>query len=102
MNKQQFCKVIKELENNSAAIDIFHKAVSAFNPDNRIIGLSDGLVDSVIKLLDNCSEDEWVAWWIYETDYGHKKNMLDIKFDGIEMKIETPEQLYDLVWGNHD
>jgi hypothetical protein len=43
--------------------------------------------------------DEWISWWIWDTDFGVKNNEVTFK-DGKKKKIITVEDLYNLI-NNH-
>lgn len=61
--------------------------------------LESDLVDSLVKMFDD--EDNWIPWWIYETDFGNDAPEVTTS-DGIKYIIGTSEQLYYILNGEWD
>ena len=93
ITKELFKETIEEIYKFHQKLDLIDKT--------GLHGISDDLVDvsyedQLIKLLssefDNPEEaDEIIAWWIYETEFGNKKQLF----------LDTPECLYDFLKGEY-
>lgn len=102
ISKEEFLKAIKTIEDYDIKLD----AIRVISP-----GLSLGIVeliervqDTYIRLLElNCELDTnidygtEISWWIYETDFGRKKDMNKIYIGKKEYQINTAEDLYDFI-----
>lgn len=49
-----------------------------------------------IELLERCMNDtnDWISWYIFETEWGDKKNMLTVKIYDTEIVVDSIEKLY--------
>lgn len=95
MNKQQFIKHLKNLEELSANSD---KIMSQFNS---LFGDFDGevseniyeLQSAVVEVLADVvgDNDNWIGWYLFERSSTVVDSM------GLEFEITTPEELVDFV-----
>ena len=53
--------------------------------------------DITINLLAEAMNDkgDWIAWWVWECEWGAYASVADEKVDGGSRDIPTPEELYD-------
>lgn len=52
-----------------------------------------------IELLERCmnNANDWIGWYIFETEWGEKEDMLDVTIDGEIFKVKTIKDLYDVI-----
>lgn len=66
---------------------------------------STGLEDTVVSLLEiifKDKENQWLAYWIWELNYGEVYNDGDVtEEDGTIISLRTAEELYDFLIKNH-
>lgn len=91
------CKTLADVEDEVNSI--FRKA----NLDFMSISYS-AYEDITINLLAEAMEDknEWVAWWVWECEWGNFATVEDEKVDGGIRNISTPEELYDFLMEVHN
>ena len=92
--------------------DDFKKAIGAVRNDidfmDRMSDTSDGsiflfdrmlCVDQTVNLLEKIMDDkaEWIEYWIYELEFGKKWEPFMITEDGRDVRLETEDDLYDLL-----
>ena len=101
ISKIEFVEIIERLKNTDDTVnkinDLFNNTI-----DSRI---SDGLnasslmichEDIVVKLLEKIFNDkETLSWWLYECNYGRDFKIGDLKDNGKNIDLTTPEKLYD-------
>lgn len=102
ISKQEFLKAIKTIEDYDIKLD----AIRAISPSLSlgIVELTERVQDTYIRLLElNCELDPDInygtdiSWWIYETDFGRKKNMNKIYIGKKAYTIDTAEDLYNFI-----
>lgn len=56
-------------------------------------------ISTSIELLERCMNDtnDWISWYIYETEWGEEEDMLDVTIDGEPFKVKTIKDLYDVI-----
>lgn len=49
-----------------------------------------------IELLERCMNDDnnWISWYIFETEWGKRKNMLTVTICDVEIVLDSLEELY--------
>lgn len=90
MEFKQFEKIIRRIEKHHKQSDTLY---SIFGGCDFSDDIEDSLVDVLSELLNDHAE--WIAWWIYETDFGSKNNI--VREDGIEIPIDTVKDLWELI-----
>jgi hypothetical protein len=79
----------------------FSEAVGRFCPsDHAPASMNDGfIVLSVDLLKDLCGgdRDDWIGYWLWETDRGSKSHLKAHRGDGSEIPLSTPDDLYDIL-----
>lgn len=105
ITKDQFVKIINRLRDYN---DLQDKIQDLFrdNIDNQEIDFMNagsicvGHETIVVQLLENMFNDvgeySTISWWIYECNYGRRKDMTYIiEPDDTWIDLSTPEKLYD-------
>jgi hypothetical protein len=69
---------------------------------NDHIEIGDELANNFITLLEDYFQDtsEWIYYWIYELNYGKDYRPGMITIDGGDYRLETEEDLYNLLMEN--
>lgn len=104
---EEFCEVVEHIkalqEYEDALYSVQREYVNRFDCLYHETGsfptLESDLVDSLVKMFDD--EDNWIPWWIYETDFGSDAPEVTTS-DGIKYIIGTSEQLYYILNGEWD
>lgn len=104
---EEFCEVVDHIkalqEYEDAMYSVQNEYVSRFDclyhEPGSFPTLESDLVDSLVKMFDD--EDNWIPWWIYETDFGSDAPEVTTS-DGIKYIIGTSEQLYYILNGEWD
>lgn len=49
-----------------------------------------------IELLERCMSDDndWISWYIFETEWGKRKDMLTVTIRDVEIVLDSLEELY--------
>lgn len=102
INKKEFVRSINSIQNYFTKLDKIDKVNTDIS-----IGISDmagEVVDSLIRVLCvavNTDPDRQycddISWFIFETDFGKKKDTNWIKYKNKKYIINTAEDLYDFL-----
>lgn len=103
ITKEEFVKAIEALKQQDAVDDNFQIHMEAAFPGSYAPIYENGLWEVSIHLLELAMEDryEYISWWIYDTEYGNRKDMTKISWteDGQQKSIEltSSDALYDFL-----
>ena len=108
ITKKEFCTIIENIKKQMEIDDKFQDATKAIDVLEQGFYYNYELVlGSLIDLLEialsgeKYKQDEWVSWWIYETDFGRHTNIVTTQ-DDKDYKLKTPEDLWDFVHDDYD
>ena len=105
ISKKEFLQAIKTIQDYNIKLD----AIRTISPNLSLgIGcLIDRVHDTYVRLLElDCELDpdiEYgteISWWVYETDFGRKKDMNKIYIGKKAYPINTAEDLYKFIVSN--
>ena len=105
MKKELFIEIINNIQEEMKrhreymlhASKLFPNAFEAnLLPDPTFI---EQCITSLEKLTGDANE--WISWWIWDTDFGVKNNEITFK-DGKRKKIITAEDLFNLINNYYD
>ncbi len=98
MNKEEFEKVINQLQALSVDRDNLNNAFRKFDPDFNFVTFSryESIITNMLKTLFG-DKDDWIGYFIYELDYGkkYKKGMVTDK--GKDIKLKSAGNLFDFL-----
>lgn len=97
MTKELFLRAIEEIQNHRRKENKFLEALDVLSQytSNEVFLYGD-YETLVIDILEQVMNDEdTIAWWIYETDFGKEERMNKIEVDGKLLVIDTAEKLYN-------
>lgn len=99
INKEQFCKIINDLEQNEKFVDELNKLFRHYRTDETICAT--GLENTVVQILEAIFKDEenqWISWWLWECDFGKSYKEGDVtEEDGTNIPLGTAGELYDFL-----
>jgi hypothetical protein len=98
ISKEYFCKVIRDIEKSIRFNEELNSFLNKFNVDGFVM-LPDSS-GSAIDLLDTIFKTDLVSWFCWELDFG--KDWVEgvlIDKNGKDIKVSTPEELYDFLTG---
>ena len=95
MTKEQFLTMIKDHQEQDAAID---RVSDILNWDSPIIDYGWKMMDLVIITNFNEVQQDWINWWLFErmSPYGDRVNEAYDE-NGKEIDVSTPEKLWDFI-----
>ena len=109
IGKERFCKIMEDIKKQMQMDDRFNSATK------RIDSLSQGfyynyelvlnnLIDILNYALSGNNDEDWVSWWIYETDFGKHTNTVYTgdNEDNMAFTLTTAEDLWDFVHDDYD
>jgi len=94
---KEFEEYITKIKEFRKSADNFAEALSKLTDEHRIC-LNGREEDLMVRMLEKLMDDKWnnISWWIYEKDWGRKKNF-DYKNKGKIIPTKTIKNLYDLI-----
>ena len=105
MKKKLFIKIINNIQEEMKRRKEYMFYASKLFPDAFKANLlpNPTFVEQCIANLEKIAgdTDEWISWWIWDTDFGVKSNEITFK-DGKKKKIMTVEDLYNLINSYYD
>lgn len=103
LSKTDFCSIINDLKRNDEFLDDIGDVFRKYKREDQVY--STGLEDTVVSLLEiifKDKENQWLAYWIWELNYGEAYNDGDVtEEDGTIISLRTAEELYDFLIKNH-
>ena len=102
IDKKMFVEIINNIKVQETIDQSFSTALETVCDSYCIYNTNNKNYESLFTLLKTLFEDndEWISWWIYEKDFGSKKEMKAYYKNDKEIKLDTPEQLYDFLIKN--
>ncbi len=102
ITKREFCEVISKLKQND---DFLNDLCDVFRKHQREDQVySTGLEDVVVNLLElifDDKENQWIAYWIWECNYGETYEDGDVtESDGTPIPLKTAKELYNFLIEN--
>ena len=104
ISKEAFCDIINKLrkandfvnEVNTKARELDNAIESDFfNASSLSISFETDVVYLLDLMFDDYENDNVLSWWIYEKDYGRRKDIKMWDGESNEIDLSTPEKLYD-------
>lgn len=98
-NKKQFCEALRDMQNFVDCRDETDRLYQKYNINADAYGgheYLDAMTDVLTVMFDD-EEQGWIAYWIWENDFGRQLQEGDIEIDGIAISLSTPEELYDFL-----
>lgn len=103
MTKEKFVEYMNELEELNKIEDEITQSFKKLDKDFNFISFSKFEI-LIVKLLEEAMEDKprewdsWISWWIYETDFGKKKEIAySAEKTGVSFKLKNAGDLYDFI-----
>lgn len=103
LDKDTFIKYMKEIIKQYDTIEELYECLDKF-----FGATCEGLISNImsvwlpIRILTDAMNDtnEWIEYYIYECDCG--RSVGEVFIDDEEVKLETLEQLYDIITKSHE
>lgn len=97
MNKNEFCEFIRNMEKTRRNVEKYLEYVSETVHTDlfEYESLCVRILSNFLNLETNEKFGTSIDYYVYETNYG--KDILDVLVDGKKFKLETPEDLWDLL-----
>ena len=94
----EFQEFKKHIERIKTTYDIETQLCELLSCEGPIM-FTDEIVDSLIDMLEDYFDDdsEWITYWMFELDFGSKWKEGYIELDGKEVKLQTIEDLYNIL-----
>lgn len=111
ITKKEFCTIIENIKKQMEIDDKFQDATKTIDVLEQGFYYNYELVlGSLIDLLEialsgeKYKQDQWVSWWIYETDFGQHTNTVYTgnNEDDRAFTLTTAENLWDFVHDDYD
>lgn len=102
MKEKTFIELIKQIKFEKDRQDLLNRKLQIILPESRF-----HFFDRFeVKLFDILKEefsdkDDWIGWWVYEKDFGSRKDLTAKHQNGKKIKLDTPQQLYKFLIKNH-
>ena len=100
IDKEVFINIINEIKKHTEIQDNINKQLKDFEFNLFSYGNYEALL---VELLEEIFKDKsgWIGYFLYDLDFGSKHKDGMIKIDGENVKLATPEDLYDLITDNN-
>lgn len=104
ISKEAFCNIINKLiktndfvnEVNTKARELDNAIESDFfNASSLSISFESDVVYLLGLMFNDYENDHILSWWLYEKDYGRRKDIKIWNGESNEIDLSTPEKLYD-------
>lgn len=98
MTKQEFNKILTELQSTNEAANAIDNALRKLSPD--FGGISFGRYENLlVETLELYFKDKslWISYFIYELDWGRKYKDGCVTSRGRNIPLKTIDDLYDLL-----
>jgi len=100
MTKELFLQSIKALENQHQHDRKCARAFRVILPDDHI-SLYDNhyITEQLLRVLEVLMDDKsaWIGYYMYELDFGKRKELFTITWDGKPFKLNSPEALWTIL-----
>lgn len=99
MEKTEFIRLIEIIIAFDDQRREFGKAIEKISDGFCIVELGNDICHELIKQISKQfdDKDDWIQWWLYETNYGEDARYTEVEFKGIKRNITTSSDLYDLL-----
>ena len=99
ISRKYFAKIIKRIQRQCDFRDEFNNLLSKYDIDGYIYGFSDVdvTIDALHFALRTADKYEWIAYYCCELDFGKEWEEGTIVKNGVDIPLQTPDQLYDLL-----
>lgn len=100
MKKEDFVKRINKLKEQFDYDNEASKAFGVILKNDFVSGYDNSkIIDEYISLLSENIGDtsKWIEYYVYEVEFGKKDYEGRIKIDNENIRLSTPEDLYDLI-----
>lgn len=107
ISKEKFVGIMNKLQEAQQLVDDIDKVINSTKYHSFFVDFADANTlfilhdDIVIDLLVDMFNDknEWISWWIYETNFGKDIEMATVTNEKENKKwlLNTPEALYDFL-----
>lgn len=96
-SKEQFCKMIAEIKDIDDRHEKLNDVLSKVCLDSILIFPT--LKDSILEYLSLVFNDtsNWIYYYVCDLNYGKDWHLGCVTFNNDDYKLETPEELYDLL-----
>lgn len=100
ISKDEFLKAIDATKSYSEVTNDIYNICRKHHMDASF-GIGDNLVDAVIDVLMDGMNDEYeyIAWWVFDCEYGKCNNTVIVKNDDGDKncELDSAEKLYDFL-----
>jgi len=102
IDKKTFVQIINNIVEQEKIDSDFGKALESVCDSYCLYGTKNKIYQSLFLTLKEIFKDknDWIVWWIYETDCGKNKELKAYYKNKKEIKLNTSEQLYDFLIKN--
>lgn len=102
ITKKQFITIITAIEEQHKLEQEFADALDKILDGNFVPMLSANLENSIMTVVKELFEDnaDWISWWMYEKDFGKRKDMSASYKNGKKIKLDTVDDLYKFLIKN--
>lgn len=99
IDKNKFVKYINKLIQLNEIEDDINKSLQKLGKDFNGINFGE-YTSLILEILKDAFSDksEWIDYWVYELDYGKNYKKGTISIDNKDIKLKTPNDLYDLIF----
>ena len=95
INQQLFIKTIELIKKENKDNQQLSKHLNTFEPCDII----NRLEYPIVKLLQHLTSDtsDWITYYMYELNFGKDYREGTVTFDGINIKLKTPKDLWKIL-----
>ena len=97
ISKENFVKVIKAIENQTTYINKLYDDFHIDLMESPICALANEVEVFLIHEFGLSERFNDISYWMWELDFGRKWKPGTVTNDGQDVKLETAEDLYDLI-----
>lgn len=103
MKEKTFVELITQIKFESNRQTLFNEKLGIIFPDSQFFYF-DRFEDRFIQILKDefNDKDDWISWWVYETDFNRRKDLTAKHKNGKPIKLGTPEELYKFLVKNYE
>ena len=97
-----FKKFIEAIKKQHEKETKFTKALESICDGFFVSELTEDITNMLVTIMETELEDtsEWLTWWMYEKDFGTRKDMTAYYADESEIKLDTVEEIYNFLIKN--
>lgn len=98
ISKEVFVNTMNKLQDLDKKMDAADKAFKALDSDFCSFYVT-GIFDTTFDLLKEAinDNDDWIGYFVYERDWLRDYELGDIEDNGVPVKIENWEDVYDFI-----